>query len=73
MKKYKYDVLVIGAGPAGSIAARSLAKKGYDVLLCEKRPEVGVPVRCGEATGSRKRLSDFTPVNESYIETDINI
>jgi digeranylgeranylglycerophospholipid reductase len=46
-----YDVVVIGAGPAGSITARTLAERGACVLLVEKRPEIGVPVRCGEATG----------------------
>ncbi len=72
MKRKKYDVVVIGAGPAGSLCARNLARKGYTVLLVEKRPVVGVPVRCGEATGPRKRLSDFTPLNEDFIETDIH-
>ncbi|MFC1584201.1 NAD(P)/FAD-dependent oxidoreductase [Fibrobacterota bacterium] len=72
MKKKKYDVAVIGAGPAGSVCAKNLAGMGYDVLLCEKRPVVGVPVRCGEATGARKRLSEFAQVNEDWIETDIH-
>jgi digeranylgeranylglycerophospholipid reductase len=67
----RYDVLVIGAGPSGSLCARNLARAGYSVLLCEKRPVVGVPVRCGEATGPRKRLSEFMPVNEDYIETTL--
>lgn len=31
-----YDVIVIGAGPAGSTAAKILAEKGYRVLLVEK-------------------------------------
>ena len=64
-----YDVVVVGAGPSGSLTARDLARNGYSVLLCEKRPVVGVPVRCGEATGPVKRLSDFMTVNEDYIET----
>ena len=69
MKSNKYDVVIIGAGPSGSMCARNLARNGYNVLLCEKRPVVGVPVRCGEATGPVKRLSDFMTVNENYIET----
>ncbi len=32
----KYDVIVVGAGLAGSAASYYLAKKGYDVLLVEK-------------------------------------
>ena len=69
MKSNTYDVLVIGAGPSGSMVARNLSRAGYQVLLCEKRPVVGVPVRCGEATGPRSRLSDFMTVNDDYIET----
>ena len=72
LKSRKYDVVVVGAGPSGSIVARNLAAKGYQVLLAEKRPVVGVPVRCGEATGPRSRLRDFMEVNEDYIETDIH-
>src|SRR5690606_29160241 len=67
-----YDVIVIGAGPSGSLCARDLAAKGNQVLLLEKRPVVGVPVGCGEATGRRARLSRFMDVNEDYIETDLN-
>jgi digeranylgeranylglycerophospholipid reductase len=69
VKASAYDVVVIGAGPSGSLCARNLARAGYSVLLCEKRPVVGIPVRCGEATGPVKRLSDFMTVNEDYIET----
>jgi flavin-dependent dehydrogenase len=32
----RYDALIIGAGPAGSVAARHLAKAGWNVLLAEK-------------------------------------
>lgn len=31
-----YDVIVVGAGPTGSTAAKVLAEKGYKVLLIEK-------------------------------------
>ena len=31
-----YDVLVVGAGPAGSTAAKILAESGYKVMLAEK-------------------------------------
>jgi electron transfer flavoprotein-quinone oxidoreductase len=32
----KFDVIVVGAGPAGSAAAITLAREGYDVLVLEK-------------------------------------
>jgi geranylgeranyl reductase family protein len=33
-----YDLIVVGAGPAGSSAARTAAKAGLDVLILEKEP-----------------------------------
>ncbi len=42
------DLLVVGAGPAGSMAARIAAQAGARVLLVEKRPVVGQPVQCAE-------------------------
>ena len=45
----KYDVIVVGAGPAGSMAARSAARGGVRVLMLDRRFELGVPVQCGEA------------------------
>ena len=42
------DVLVVGAGPAGSIAAMEFARRGYDTLVVEKKQEIGPPKRCAE-------------------------
>lgn len=44
----KTDVLVIGAGPAGSTAARFAAKGGAEVILMDKKSEIGAPKRCAE-------------------------
>ena len=43
-----YDVVIVGAGPAGSAAAMTAAKAGLKVLMVEKRAEIGCPKRCGE-------------------------
>ncbi|WP_067260271.1 NAD(P)/FAD-dependent oxidoreductase [Methanobrevibacter cuticularis] len=42
------DVLVIGAGPAGSTAAKHAALGGAKVILVEKKSEIGAPKRCAE-------------------------
>ncbi len=42
------DVLIVGAGPAGSSAARAAAEAGASVLVIEKRARIGEPVRCAE-------------------------
>jgi digeranylgeranylglycerophospholipid reductase len=49
MFKEKYDVVVVGAGPAGSTAAYAAAQGGASVLMLDRRRELGVPVQCGEA------------------------
>ena len=48
MKDMDVDVLVVGAGPAGSMTARHAALNGARTLMIEKRQEIGSPVRCGE-------------------------
>ena len=43
MQTDKFDVIVAGAGPAGSNLARQLSQKNYKVLLLEKSQEIGSP------------------------------
>ena len=43
-----YDVVIIGAGPAGSTAAKGLAQAGLKVLLAEQRLSIGEKVQCAE-------------------------
>lgn len=44
-------MIVIGAGPAGGLTARQLARKGLSVLLVEEHSEVGRPVHCAGLIG----------------------
>ncbi|HHT75529.1 MAG: NAD(P)/FAD-dependent oxidoreductase [Methanomassiliicoccaceae archaeon] len=48
MRTIECDVVVVGAGPAGSMTAKWAALGGADVMMIEKRPEIGSPIRCGE-------------------------
>ncbi len=43
-----YDVVVVGAGPAGSTTAEHAARGGARVLVLERKKVVGEPVACGE-------------------------
>ncbi|HLM91530.1 MAG TPA: NAD(P)/FAD-dependent oxidoreductase [Thermoplasmata archaeon] len=47
------DVLVVGAGPAGSTAAHRLASQGHGVLVVEEHPSVGIPVQCAGLVSQR--------------------
>ncbi len=48
----KYDVIVVGAGTAGCLAAKTVAEQGLKVCLVEKkkREEIGEKI-CGDALG----------------------
>jgi len=47
-----YDLLIVGAGPAGSVAAELLASSGAKVALFDGRPE-GEPKPCGGGVTSK--------------------
>lgn len=68
--KNEYDVIVVGAGPSGSIAAKFAAAQGVSVLMLEKDRDVGYPVRCGEAV-SMAGLEEFIKPDPKWISTEI--
>ena len=47
----KCDILVVGAGPGGSGAAKAAAENGAKTICIDKKPVIGLPVECGEAVG----------------------
>jgi digeranylgeranylglycerophospholipid reductase len=49
----RYDVAVIGAGPAGSMAAKKAAEGGASVVVFEEHPRAGWPVQCAGLFGVR--------------------
>ncbi|MCB9206026.1 MAG: NAD(P)/FAD-dependent oxidoreductase [Ignavibacteriales bacterium] len=68
--KTEYDIIVVGAGPAGSLAAKFAAEQGVSVLMLEKDRDVGYPVRCGEAV-SMAGLKEFIEPDPKWIATEI--
>ena len=64
-----YDLLIVGAGTAGCIAARTATEKGLDVCLIDCKPEdkVGDKV-CGDAIGKHHfdRLGLSYPAGEEF-------
>jgi len=69
--KNEYDVIVVGGGPAGSMAARFAAEQGASVIMLEKDRDIGYPVRCGEAV-SKEGIEEFIEPDEKFISATIN-
>jgi phytoene dehydrogenase-like protein len=57
-------VLVVGTGPSGLAAARMLAMRGHQVLVCEERGQVGGLARVAALSPGRGEIMDV--VNSSY-------
>ncbi|MCF7825328.1 MAG: NAD(P)/FAD-dependent oxidoreductase [Candidatus Marinimicrobia bacterium] len=66
-----YDVIVVGGGPAGSMAAEAAAKQGAKTILLEKDRDIGYPVRCGEGVGATG-LRKFIEPDPGWIATTIS-
>ena len=65
-----YDVVVVGAGPAGAIAAKYAAINGAKTLLIEEHASIGSPVQC---TGliSTKALKECEPGEGNFVLSKI--
>ncbi len=71
MKTYQCDIVVVGAGPGGSMAAKFCAAGGLDTILIEKKAEIGAPLRCAEGV-SKKWLEEVGIVPDpTWIRADM--
>lgn len=66
----KFDLIVVGAGPAGSSAALSAVKEDISVLLLEEHPTVGMPLQCAEGL-SRSTIKDYLEIKTEW--TSVNL
>jgi digeranylgeranylglycerophospholipid reductase len=64
--KTHYNVVVVGAGPAGSLAAKAASEKSLSVLMLEKDRDVGYPVRCAEAV-RKDGIEEFIEPDKKWI------
>ncbi|WP_321470371.1 NAD(P)/FAD-dependent oxidoreductase [Halarcobacter sp.] len=64
MEKNEYDLIVVGSGAAGMIAAIVAARNGKKVLLCEQQAKLGPKLK---ATGGGKCNLTNTLSNEDFM------
>jgi predicted flavoprotein YhiN len=64
-----YDVIVIGAGAAGLMAAATAAKFGQKILLLEKSDKIGEKIRI--SGGGRCNFTNINANSQNYIPTMI--
>ncbi len=66
-----YDLVIIGAGPAGSTTARVAATLGLRVLVVDKRQELGAPIQCSGAVSRHALEETGVPIDDEYIHEAI--
>ncbi|WP_374064556.1 NAD(P)/FAD-dependent oxidoreductase [Corynebacterium belfantii] len=69
MEKLKRDVVIVGAGPAGLMAARTAKKKGISVAVLEARNRVGGRTWNGKVADD-KGVEHFIEIGGQWISPD---
>jgi len=55
------EILIVGAGPAGSTAAIAAASAGVSVTVVDRKNEIGSPVQCGGFLPEPEELRELMP------------
>lgn len=66
-----FDLIVVGAGPAGCAAAFTAAKLGISVLLLEEHPKIGIPLACAEGL-SRSTIKGYLEIKREWISQELS-
>ncbi|MDY6930767.1 MAG: NAD(P)/FAD-dependent oxidoreductase [Halobacteriota archaeon] len=68
----EYDVVVVGAGPAGSMAAKYAAMNGARTALLEEHYAIGEPVQCAGLVSVAGINECEVTQNELFVNREIN-
>lgn len=61
LTRKNYEIVIAGAGPAGSTAAKYAALGGANVLVVDRKREIGTPVQCAGFTPEAKEIENLIP------------
>lgn len=70
-QRLHFDVVVVGSGPAGASTARHAAQKGLNVLLVDKKQELGAPIQCSGAVSAHALQDAGVPPDAEFVLTAI--
>jgi digeranylgeranylglycerophospholipid reductase len=65
-----YDIIVVGAGPAGLASAKSAVDHGAKVMVIEDHSAIGTPVQCGESLALSSIEELGLEPNPSFVAND---
>ena len=66
------DIIVIGAGPAGSMAALEATRRNCDVIILEEHPVVGDPNHCSGLITKKGMEKLGVPYPRTIVDNEIN-
>jgi digeranylgeranylglycerophospholipid reductase len=67
-----YDAIIIGAGPAGLMAARELEKYHVNYMIIETKSKIGSHLKCGEITREDTFIEIFNRTDYPFIKNKIS-
>jgi geranylgeranyl reductase family protein len=65
------EILVVGAGPAGLIAAREAASRGAEVTVLEEDTEIGLPCHCTGLLSLRGLRNIGIPPDGQFVQNKV--